>query len=294
MPDEMTPDTRVCPQCGEPAGAQPFCAACGLNLSREARLPSRSEWEAQQRDPSATEHASNAPDRETPAPDRPGRVAAWLGTHRLAAGLAGVALLLAIILPLTLSGGASNRTSYVQSYMENQLGHNVVCVKEGETNYECQDAYITNPEEVDPNGTSYSVTLNPDGSVSDYRNNGTSLLNGRVPTPKPRTTAQPTNPASLVAGYQTCLQLFKAQKEYVGIAVASTAGSTAAQATNADAARSKSDLEECIRGIQGNPNWQVYCRISEGSAADGKWICGEGEAGPRHITTRNGYIAAME
>jgi RNA polymerase subunit RPABC4/transcription elongation factor Spt4 len=37
---------RVCPECGELAGNQPFCAACGKNLTNEDRLPSRTEWEA--------------------------------------------------------------------------------------------------------------------------------------------------------------------------------------------------------------------------------------------------------
>jgi uncharacterized RDD family membrane protein YckC len=44
--DENIPSTaRVCPECGELAGSQPFCAACGLNLSQQQRLPSRGEWE---------------------------------------------------------------------------------------------------------------------------------------------------------------------------------------------------------------------------------------------------------
>ena len=36
---------RVCPDCGSPAGSQPFCARCGRNLSMVERLPTRSEWE---------------------------------------------------------------------------------------------------------------------------------------------------------------------------------------------------------------------------------------------------------
>jgi hypothetical protein len=38
--------TRVCPECGELAGTQPFCAACAKNLIHVERLPSREEWEA--------------------------------------------------------------------------------------------------------------------------------------------------------------------------------------------------------------------------------------------------------
>lgn len=39
---------RVCPECGAPAGEAPFCANCGVNLSSQARLPTRAEWEALQ------------------------------------------------------------------------------------------------------------------------------------------------------------------------------------------------------------------------------------------------------
>ena len=46
----MTGD-RVCPECGEPAGEAPFCASCGLNLTNQARLPTRSDWEAAQTPP---------------------------------------------------------------------------------------------------------------------------------------------------------------------------------------------------------------------------------------------------
>jgi signal peptidase I len=36
----------VCPECGAPAGESPFCASCGTNLTRVARLPSAEEWQA--------------------------------------------------------------------------------------------------------------------------------------------------------------------------------------------------------------------------------------------------------
>lgn len=39
---------RVCPECGESAGTQPFCGSCGKNLMHVERLPSREEWEARQ------------------------------------------------------------------------------------------------------------------------------------------------------------------------------------------------------------------------------------------------------
>jgi hypothetical protein len=40
----VAPDTRVCPNCGEPPGGV-FCATCGSNLSAVERLPTRAEWE---------------------------------------------------------------------------------------------------------------------------------------------------------------------------------------------------------------------------------------------------------
>lgn len=41
----VEPRVRVCPDCGSPAGAQPFCASCGRNLSMIERLPTRAEWD---------------------------------------------------------------------------------------------------------------------------------------------------------------------------------------------------------------------------------------------------------
>src|SRR5688572_30734081 len=70
-------DARVCPECGEPAGAQPFCAGCGVNLSQQPRLPSRAEWErehAPSSDPATPQQP--AADETAPAslekPERPG------------------------------------------------------------------------------------------------------------------------------------------------------------------------------------------------------------------------------
>lgn len=39
---------RVCPSCGEPAGRQPFCGLCGVNLTKYSSLPTRTEWEDKQ------------------------------------------------------------------------------------------------------------------------------------------------------------------------------------------------------------------------------------------------------
>ncbi len=37
-------ETRVCPGCGSPAGAEVFCSTCGLNLSNVVRLPTQDQW----------------------------------------------------------------------------------------------------------------------------------------------------------------------------------------------------------------------------------------------------------
>ena len=44
----MEAGQRVCPRCGSPAGQDPFCSRCGLNLSELPSLPTRQEWEANQ------------------------------------------------------------------------------------------------------------------------------------------------------------------------------------------------------------------------------------------------------
>lgn len=43
----IEPHAFVCPTCGQPAGAQPFCASCGRNLAAVDRLPTRVEWQAE-------------------------------------------------------------------------------------------------------------------------------------------------------------------------------------------------------------------------------------------------------
>jgi hypothetical protein len=52
---------RVCPRCGDEAGEQRFCGGCGLNLSEQHELPTRSEWE--------TAHATS--DQATPGQPSP-------------------------------------------------------------------------------------------------------------------------------------------------------------------------------------------------------------------------------
>jgi hypothetical protein len=72
---------RVCPECGQPAGAQAFCAACGRNLSQLTRLPTRAQWEAkgasravgaestQEIDPSVSEWQRDQRDESTGGAD---------------------------------------------------------------------------------------------------------------------------------------------------------------------------------------------------------------------------------
>jgi hypothetical protein len=53
----VEPATRVCPYCGRPPGGGVFCESCGRNLAAVEQLPTRAEWEAEQR-------------AEAPAPSR--------------------------------------------------------------------------------------------------------------------------------------------------------------------------------------------------------------------------------
>jgi hypothetical protein len=76
----IRPTERVCPDCGRPAGQQPFCAGCGINLSNHERLPTREQWEAEHPDrvndaPAAVSLAKpevSAPGHEFLPPERPG------------------------------------------------------------------------------------------------------------------------------------------------------------------------------------------------------------------------------
>jgi signal peptidase I len=97
----------VCPECGEPAGSQPFCANCGRNLTREERLPSREEWDARRTG------ESSANGSEFPSVERSkGRV--WLigiAVLFVAAAIAAVVLLLG-------SGGPTTTVRMVAGSME--------------------------------------------------------------------------------------------------------------------------------------------------------------------------------
>jgi signal peptidase I len=91
----------VCPECGEPAGSQPFCANCGRNLTREERLPSREEWEARSSrarvQTAATAFEPSAPGRWS----RRGMVLATVGAVAAGAGI------VALVLVLTSGGGTA-------------------------------------------------------------------------------------------------------------------------------------------------------------------------------------------
>ena len=97
-----SPMSLVCPECGQPAGSQPFCASCGRNLTHEERLPTLEEWEALQ----AISASINDEDRH----QQDGR------RRRLA--VAGFALILAAaviaVVVLILTSGSSGNTMTVR------------------------------------------------------------------------------------------------------------------------------------------------------------------------------------
>jgi signal peptidase I len=104
---------RVCPECGEPAGTQPFCASCGKNLIHVERLPSREEWEARRaRTVEAPAHA------DTAAIARP--LAGHLGDASMLSGRVRIALVTAVplaaviaVVVVALVGGKSVAVSGV-------------------------------------------------------------------------------------------------------------------------------------------------------------------------------------
>lgn len=51
---------RVCPQCGTPASEAPFCSECGFELASAREIPTRTEWEQQQRPTELAELAERA------------------------------------------------------------------------------------------------------------------------------------------------------------------------------------------------------------------------------------------
>ena len=101
----MEPNTRVCPQCGEPAGEQPFCAACGRNLLHETQLPTRAEWEAAGSERVASKEGPVA-QSSTHAP----RSRRWIGWA--AAGVSGL-IIVAVVIVLT--SGANLKTLRIPS-----------------------------------------------------------------------------------------------------------------------------------------------------------------------------------
>lgn len=79
MPDEQRigADVRVCPRCGQATVEHTFCPQCGLNLSAQAEVPTRSEWEARQSTPPrGAEQASVPPDSPGPVVPQPSDKAA--------------------------------------------------------------------------------------------------------------------------------------------------------------------------------------------------------------------------
>jgi hypothetical protein len=115
-------DKRVCPDCGEGAGAQAFCAACGKNLSTVERLPSRAEWEAAHNAPAGE---SPSTDTEVAAPSTPAlpNAGAWrdfdawgdfrsfANNHRVAIGTGFLAAIIAIVLIVIFSASGSSSSS---------------------------------------------------------------------------------------------------------------------------------------------------------------------------------------
>jgi predicted RNA-binding Zn-ribbon protein involved in translation (DUF1610 family) len=179
---------RVCPDCGEPAGAQPFCSSCGVNLASQKRLPTRDEWKAIRAqaeektrpkasvclqclsrfeasraicphcgsgktcvvpdpgaDPDAIRAAIAAKDRR-PADFRSAgaTVLSWIRRNPRWSAVGGLILLLAIVLPLALSGGGGEGgdVGYVTTKLEEEIGVHLSpssCFYDGGASYTCYE-----------------------------------------------------------------------------------------------------------------------------------------------------------
>jgi hypothetical protein len=121
------PAARVCPRCGEEAGEQRFCGGCGLNLSSQHELPTRSAWETAhatseeatpgQPSPDAGQQGGESATKARPGLDSPLRDAKrWFNEQSkrsrnafvLAATLA-VLLVVGVVIGAASSGGGSKR-----------------------------------------------------------------------------------------------------------------------------------------------------------------------------------------
>ena len=96
----------MCPDCGGDAGTQPFCAACGRNLTQVERLPTRSEWESEQADTETPAVEST----ETPQDNQGDEMAGSLRTSSRgrAVALCAVIALAIVCLVVVFTGGSDS------------------------------------------------------------------------------------------------------------------------------------------------------------------------------------------
>jgi hypothetical protein len=162
---EVAPDTRVCPKCGEAAGDRPFCASCGLNLTRVTQLPTHGQWEDAQGSPPDTSAAKSLESRIFHGFNE------WRSRQRPVV-LAAIASIIAIVIVVAVvviasSGGPTDRTAYVESYLGTDLGVEVICFRSSDTIYRCGERELFSEKE-DPNGSEWEVVLDSSGNVATY------------------------------------------------------------------------------------------------------------------------------
>jgi signal peptidase I len=104
---------RVCPECGEPAGTQPFCASCGKNLIHVERLPSREEWEAPRARDVRARAPADAAALTRPLAGHPGDASTLSGRVRLALLTAVPLAAIIAVTVVALVGGKSGAVSGV-------------------------------------------------------------------------------------------------------------------------------------------------------------------------------------
>ncbi len=115
------PAARVCPRCGGEAGEQRFCGGCGLNLSGQHELPTRSEWETDRASRSSVEQQESDDPRTKVRPlleSALNDAKRWYERHSkrgkvtIIVSLVGAVVLIPVVIS-TASGGASQASSGV-------------------------------------------------------------------------------------------------------------------------------------------------------------------------------------
>ncbi len=153
-------ERRVCPECGADAGAQSFCAGCGLNLSKRHRLPSRADWEAARtrKERQGIPNAADVRLLRLPGPRSLSRRALFV----IGGGL--VLVIVVVVVVLMAKSGMSAHD--MEARLHDDLGSsNITCSSVSDGRFSCDittfekngQTNCTGSELVEPMGDAYTV-----------------------------------------------------------------------------------------------------------------------------------------